>query len=175
MLYAPTPRDHLAYDARHHRLHLPLDLTAARRALEADHVLLVRGHPLVADRLPAHHAPFAVDVSTHPDATELLLAADVLVTDYSSLAADFANTGRPMLFLTPDLPHYRDTLRGFTLDFEARVPGPLLTSTEELVDALGDLDAIARAGADAYADFRQAFCHRDDGGAAGRVADLLAE
>ncbi|MFG2894682.1 CDP-glycerol glycerophosphotransferase family protein [Streptomyces sp. NPDC048248] len=175
VLYAPTPRDHLAYDARHHRLHLPLDLTAARRALEADHVLLVRGHPLVADRLPGHHAPFAVDVSTHPDATELLLAADVLVTDYSSLAADFANTGRPMLFLTPDLPHYRDTLRGFTLDFEARVPGPLLTSTEELVDALGDLDAIARAGADAYADFRQAFCHRDDGGAAGRVADLLAE
>ncbi|MFJ6749649.1 CDP-glycerol glycerophosphotransferase family protein [Streptomyces sp. NPDC091266] len=175
VLYAPTPRDDLAYDARHHRLHLPLDLDAARQALGTDHVLLVRSHPLVADRLPAHHAPFARDVSAHPDATELLLAADVLVTDYSSLAADFANTGRPMLFLTPDLPHYRDSLRGFTLDFEARVPGPLLTSTGELIDALGDLEAIGRAGADAYADFRETFCHRDDGGAAGRVADLLAQ
>lgn len=173
VLYAPTPRDDLAYDAGHHRLHLPLDLELARQELADDHVLLVRGHPLVADRLPAHHAPFALDVSAHPDATELLLAADVLVTDYSSLAADFANTGRPMLFLTPDLPHYRDTLRGFTLDFEARMPGPLLTSTGELVDALGDLEAIAAAGADAYADFRETFCHRDDGGAAGRVADLL--
>ncbi|MGW5942920.1 bifunctional glycosyltransferase/CDP-glycerol:glycerophosphate glycerophosphotransferase [Streptomyces celluloflavus] len=175
VLYAPTPRDDLAYDASHHRLHLPFDLDAARRALADGHVLLVRGHPLVADRLPAHHAPFAVDVSAHPDATELLLAADVLVTDYSSLAADFANTGRPMLFLTPDLPHYRDTLRGFTLDFEARAPGPLLGSTEELIDALGDLDAVTRASADAYADFRGAFCHRDDGGAAGRVADLLTD
>ncbi|MFF3546742.1 CDP-glycerol glycerophosphotransferase family protein [Streptomyces platensis] len=173
VLYAPTPRDDLAYDAGHHRLHLPLDLDLARRELDGDHVLLVRGHPLVADRLPAHHAPFARDVSAHPDATELLLAADVLVTDYSSLAVDFANTGRPMLFLTPDLPHYRDTLRGFTLDFEARVPGPLLGSTGELIDALGDLTAIAAAGADAYAEFREAFCHRDDGGAAGRVADLM--
>ncbi|MFJ4533554.1 bifunctional glycosyltransferase/CDP-glycerol:glycerophosphate glycerophosphotransferase [Streptomyces nigrescens] len=173
VLYAPTPRDDLAYDAGHHRLHLPLDLELARRELAEDHVLLVRGHPMVADRLPAHHAPFALDVSAHPDATELLLAADVLVTDYSSLAADFANTGRPMLFLTPDLPHYRDTLRGFTLDFEARVPGPLLSSTGELVDALGDLTAIAAAGAEAYADFRETFCHRDDGGAAGRVADLM--
>lgn len=173
VLYAPTPRDDLSYDARHHRLHLPLDLDLVRRELADEHVLLVRSHPLVADRLPAHHAPFALDVSAHPDATELLLAADVLVTDYSSLAVDFANTGRPMLFLTPDLPHYRDALRGFTLDFEARVPGPLLTSSGELVDALGDLEAIAAASADAYADFRAAFCHRDDGGAAGRVADLM--
>ncbi|MFI9046794.1 CDP-glycerol glycerophosphotransferase family protein [Streptomyces sp. NPDC053427] len=173
VLYAPTLRDDLAYDAAHHRLHLPLDLERARRALADDHVLLVRSHPLVADRLPAHHAPFARDVSAHPDATELLLAADVLVTDYSSLAVDFANTGRPMLFLTPDLPHYRDTLRGFTLDFEARVPGPLLAGTGELIDALGDLPAIGRAGAEAYAEFRRSFCHWDDGGAAARVADLL--
>ncbi|MGW8396138.1 CDP-glycerol glycerophosphotransferase family protein [Streptomyces lydicus] len=173
VLYAPTPRDDLAYDTGHHRLHLPLDLRLAREELGDGHVLLVRSHPLVADRLPAHHAPFALDVSAHPDATELLLAADVLVTDYSSLAVDFANTGRPLLFLTPDLPHYRDTLRGFTLDFEARVPGPLLATTGELIDALGDLDAIAAASAEAYEDFRETFCHRDDGGAAGRVADLM--
>ncbi|WP_030416673.1 bifunctional glycosyltransferase/CDP-glycerol:glycerophosphate glycerophosphotransferase [Streptomyces sp. NRRL S-1448] len=173
VLYAPTPRDDVAYDARHHRLPLPLDLELARRELGDGHVLLVRGHPLVADRLPGHLAPFAVDVSAYPDAMELLLVADVLVTDYSSLTVDFANTGRPMLFLTPDLPHYRDVLRGFTLDFEARVPGPLLSSTGELVEALGDLGAVARASAGAYADFRAVFCHRDDGGAAGRVADVM--
>ncbi|MFF9482547.1 CDP-glycerol glycerophosphotransferase family protein [Streptomyces sp. NPDC014733] len=173
VLYAPAVRGHLAYDRHHHRLHLPLDLTAARRALGDDHALLVRGHPLVADRLPARHAPFAVDVTAYPDATELLLAADVLVTDYSSLAADFANTGRPMLFLTPDLPYYRDTLRGFTVDFEAVAPGPQLGSTGELIDALRDLDAVARAGAGAYRRFREAFCHRDDGAAATRAADLL--
>ncbi|MCZ0972600.1 CDP-glycerol glycerophosphotransferase family protein [Streptomyces albulus] len=175
VLYAPTPRDDVAYDASHHRLHLPLDLDVARAALGEDHVVLVRSHPQVPDRLPAHHAPFARDVSSYPDATELLLAADVLVTDYSSLAADFAGTGRPMLFLTPDLAHYRDALRGFSLDFEARVPGPLLSSTGEVVEALGDLPAVARESAAAYAEFRRVFCHLDDGGAAGRVADLVVE
>jgi CDP-glycerol glycerophosphotransferase (TagB/SpsB family) len=35
-----------------------------------------------------------------------------LVTDYSSVMFDFANTGRPMLFFTYDLEHYRDRLRG---------------------------------------------------------------
>ncbi|MEU2363647.1 CDP-glycerol glycerophosphotransferase family protein [Streptomyces noursei] len=175
VLYAPTPRDDVAYDASHHRLHLPLDLDVARAALGEDHVVLVRSHPQVPDRLPAHHAPFARDVSSYPDATELLLAADVLVTDYSSLAADFAGTGRPMLFLTPDLAHYRDALRGFSLDFEARVPGPLLSSTGEVVEALGDLSAVARESAAAYAEFRRVFCHLDDGGAAGRVADLVVE
>ncbi|MGW1840760.1 CDP-glycerol glycerophosphotransferase family protein [Streptomyces sp. NPDC002067] len=173
VLYAPTVRGHLAYDRRHHRLHLPLDLDAARRALGDDHALLVRGHPLVADRLPARHAPFAVDVTAYPDATELLLAADVLVTDYSALAADFADTGRPMLFLTPDLPYYRDTLRGFTVDFEAVAPGPQLTATGELIDALRDLPAVVRASAGAYRRFRETFCHRDDGAAAARVAEVL--
>ena len=61
-----------------------------------------------------------------PDGTELLLAADVLVTDYSSMMVDFANTGRPMLFFTYDLDAYRDEIRGFYLDFVGTVPGPLL-------------------------------------------------
>ncbi|WP_030614540.1 bifunctional glycosyltransferase/CDP-glycerol:glycerophosphate glycerophosphotransferase [Streptomyces sclerotialus] len=173
VLYAPTQRDDKAYDADHYQLHLPLDLAHAEAALGADHVLLLRSHPLVADRVAAPPRGFVRDVSDFPDATELLLAADVLVTDYSSLAVDFANTGRPMLFLTPDLAHFRDTVRGFTFDFEAQAPGPLLSDTGELVDALRDLDGVARRSAQAYARFRAAYCARDDGGAAARAAELL--
>ena len=71
---------------------------------------------------------FVRDVSRYPDVNELLLATDVLITDYSSLMFDFANTGRPMLFFTYDLEHYRDALRGFYFDFE-RMPGPLLRTS----------------------------------------------
>lgn len=115
------------------------------------------------------------DVSCHPDVAELLLVADVLVTDYASPAADFANTGRPMLFLVPDLEHFRDTLRGFYPDFEAQAPGPLLQSTADLAGALRDLGTVARHSADAYAHFRATFCHLDDGGAAARAVDRLLE
>ncbi|WP_346094269.1 bifunctional glycosyltransferase/CDP-glycerol:glycerophosphate glycerophosphotransferase [Streptomyces olivaceiscleroticus] len=173
VLYAPTQRDDKAYDADHYQLHLPLDLAHAAAALGDDHVLLLRSHPLVADRVPGRADGFVRDVSDFPDAMELLCAADVLVTDYSSLAVDFANTGRPVLFLTPDLAHFRDTVRGFTFDFEAQAPGPLLSDTAELVAALRDLDGVARRHADAYARFRTAYCARDDGGAAARAADLL--
>ncbi|WP_447037797.1 bifunctional glycosyltransferase/CDP-glycerol:glycerophosphate glycerophosphotransferase [Streptomyces sp. DSM 118878] len=173
VLYAPTYRDHLAYRPGRFRYEPALDFGAAESALGDDHVLLVRKHPLTAGRLPGARPPFVHDVSAHPRAAELLLIADVLVTDYSSLMFDFAHTGRPMLFHAYDLEHYRDTVRGFYLDFETSAPGPLLTSTGEVVEALSDLDAIAARHAEAYAAFREAYCDLDDGGAAARVAERL--
>ncbi|WP_031525430.1 bifunctional glycosyltransferase/CDP-glycerol:glycerophosphate glycerophosphotransferase [Streptomyces sp. NRRL F-5123] len=175
VLYAPTVRDDEAYDAGHQRLHLAADLAALEAELGDTHVLLVRAHPRVADTVPA--APdgkgFVRDVSGHQDLAELLLAADVLVTDYASLIADFAVTGRPILLLAPDLAHVRDTLRGFAFDFEAQAPGPLLPDTAELIAALRDPAAAVGPFGAAYDAFRAAFCHLDDGNAAARVADLI--
>ena len=114
---------------------------------------------------------FVRDVSSYPDGTELLLAADVLVTDYSSMMVDFANTGRPMLFFTYDLDAYREEIRGFYLDFVDTVPGPLLGTTGELAEALQDVEATQAAYAERYAAFRERFCELDDGGAAARVVE----
>jgi CDP-glycerol glycerophosphotransferase len=172
VLYAPTVRDDESYGAGRHRLHLPLDLAALERELADSHVLLVRAHPLVADTVPAD-GRFVRDVSGHPDLAELLLAADVLVTDYSAVLADFAVTGRPVLLHTPDLAYFRDTLRGFAVDYERVAPGPLLGSTAALIEALRDPAAAVRPYEAAYAAFRAAFCHLDDGRAAARVADLM--
>ena len=66
-----------------------------------------------------------LDVSSYPDNRELFLAADVLVTDYSSVMFDFAVTGKPMLFWTHDLAEYRDSGRGFYFDFEDAGAGPV--------------------------------------------------
>jgi CDP-glycerol glycerophosphotransferase len=151
-----------------------LDFRAAQDALAADHVLLVRRHPRTTGRIPGARAPFVRDVTHHPGTAELLLIADVLITDYSSLMFDFAHTGRPILFHTPDLEHFRDpSFRGFTFDFESRAPGPLLTSTQQVLSALCDLDTVTEQHADAYAAFREAYCDLDDGRAAARVADWL--
>ncbi|MGK4581220.1 CDP-glycerol glycerophosphotransferase family protein [Kitasatospora sp. HPMI-4] len=172
VLYAPTWRE----DARSgdgYRLDLRLDTEAARRALGTDHVLLVRPHSHVLQRPPGGGDGFLRDVGDYPDTAELLLIADVLVTDYSSVMFDFANTGRPMLFFTHDLAHYRDNLRGFTFDFETEAPGPLLTTSDRLIDALAKVDTATAEHADRYAAFRERFCHLDDGGAAKRVVDAL--
>src|SRR5207253_3081410 len=76
------------------------------------------------------------DVSAHPDIRELYLAADVLVTDYSSAMFDFAVTGRPILLFTYDLADYRDRLRGFYFDLEEIAPGPLLGTSDEVLTGL---------------------------------------
>ncbi|MFJ7411933.1 CDP-glycerol glycerophosphotransferase family protein [Streptomyces sp. NPDC098077] len=183
VLYAPTYRDHLAHPPAAsadrtapgpYRWDPALDPGALARALGPGHTVLVRRHPRVTGSVPA--GPGVLDVSHHPGAAGLLLIADVLVTDYAGLMFDFALTGRPMLFHTYDLEHYRDTVRGFCLDFETRAPGPLLVTTDEVAQALRDTGSLTARHADAYESFRRDYCDLDDGGAAARVADrLLAE
>ncbi|MFJ5921976.1 CDP-glycerol glycerophosphotransferase family protein [Kitasatospora sp. NPDC092948] len=168
VLYAPTWRDDQR-DGDRYRLDLHLDVEQARAALGEDHVLLLRPHVHVGGRMPDD--AFVRDVSDHPDVADLMLIADVLVTDYSSLMFDFAVTGRPMLFFTYDLEHYRTRLRGFTFDFEAHAPGPLLSDSADLVAALRDFDPAPHA--ERYRAFRERFCPLDDGGAAARVVDRM--
>jgi len=78
-----------------------------------------------------------------------------------------------MLFFTYDLAYFRDELRGFYFDLEEVAPGPLLSTSSELVDAIADLDGVRERYAGRYAEFRQTFCHLEDGHATERVLDLL--
>jgi CDP-glycerol glycerophosphotransferase len=173
VLYAPTYRDHVIDRRNRYRLDLHLDLERLRQAVGEDTVILFRKHHYVVDPVPVTADGFVRDVSSYPDGTELLLAADVLVTDYSSMMFDFANTGRPMLFFTYDLETYRDEVRGFYFDFLARAPGPLLPTSDDVAEALRDLDAVRAQYAQRYADFVAEFCELDDGAAAGRVVDRV--
>ncbi|MFJ8074615.1 CDP-glycerol glycerophosphotransferase family protein [Streptomyces sp. NPDC096176] len=174
VLYAPTWREDRPKGGGRYALDLRLDLAAARAELGDSHVLLVRRHYLVGDRLP-DTGGFALDVSRYPDVAELMLVSDVLVTDYSSLMFDFAQTGRPMVFHTYDLEHYRDSLRGFYFDFETKAPGPLIPGGVELVEALRDPAGATARHAEAYEAFRQVFCDLDDEHAAAAVTDRMLE
>ena len=171
VLYAPTMRDDHHYGHNRFRLDLRLDLAAARSALGEDHVLLVRRHAKVVDPVAAD-GDFARDVSLWPDVNELLLVTDVLVTDYSSLMFDFANTGRPMLFFTYDLADYRDRLRGLYFD-PGRMPGPHLSTSPEVVAAIRCADELRAQHDSTYRAFVEEFCVWDDGKAAARFVDRV--
>jgi CDP-glycerol glycerophosphotransferase len=174
ILYAPTWRDD-EYAAGGYRISMRINVPDATAKLGDDHVLLVRRHPNVLDEIPGEGDGFVYDVSTYPDMADLLAIADVLITDYSSVMFDFANTGRPMLFFTYDLAHYRDELRGFYFDFEAEAPGPLLSTSEEVVAAIRDIDRVTRDYADRYRDFAAKACDLDDGRASSNLVDRMLE
>jgi CDP-glycerol glycerophosphotransferase len=166
VLYAPTWRDNDVYSSE-------LDLPAMADALGPGHVLLLRAHALVAATVAESGHPGIRNVSGHPDIRDLYLAADVLVTDYSSVMFDFAVTRKPILLFTYDLARYRDELRGLYFSLEEDAPGPLLTTTTEVIAALRDLDAVTRAHAGAYASFAERFCGLEDGHAAARVVETV--
>ncbi|HEX8087073.1 MAG TPA: CDP-glycerol glycerophosphotransferase family protein [Solirubrobacteraceae bacterium] len=173
VLYTPTWRDDVVFEEGGAQFALGLDVDAFVRELGEDHVLLLRLHYMLTGRLAAVEHPAVRDVSFHADVAELYLAADAMVTDYSSTMFDFAVTGRPLLFLAYDLDDYRDRQRGFYFDFEEIVPGPLVATTTELVGALRDLDAVRERFADRYAAFRERFCHLEGGRATERVVARL--
>ncbi|MEU8460921.1 bifunctional glycosyltransferase family 2 protein/CDP-glycerol:glycerophosphate glycerophosphotransferase [Streptomyces sp. NPDC029003] len=174
VLYLPTWRENRLGWTGGYKLDLRIDLDAARRELGEDHVLLVRGHHKVGEQVrDGVRDGFVVDVSRWPDTTDLLLVADVLISDYSSALFDFALTDRPILLFAYDLEHYRDTLRGFTFDLEAKAPGPLLKDSASLIAAVRDADAVGAEYAAAREAFRAEFCDLDDGRATERVVDRM--
>lgn len=128
LLYAPTFRGERVREARHDDA---LDLAMMRDRLAPEWLLLLRLHPLVGGRvrLAPDLAGFVVDVSDWPEMNDLLLVADLLLTDYSSAIFEYALLDRPMAFLATDLAAYAAE-RGFYLDVPGDLPGPVLESTE---------------------------------------------
>jgi CDP-glycerol glycerophosphotransferase len=167
VLYAPTWRDSFTFE-------LELDLETLADELGPGTVFLLRAHNHVAGTVapPAH--PRVWDVSHIPDPRELLLAADVLVSDYSSIIFDFAITGKPILLFTHDIEHYRDELRGLSIDLEREAPGPMLRTPLQLMDALARLDGgLPASHRDAYERFVKRYAEYDDGNAAARTVEAV--
>jgi CDP-glycerol glycerophosphotransferase len=107
ILFAPTWRDGAADPV----IPSPAEweMIAAQLA-RSNATLLVRPHPLgVGDYRegPAVSPHIRLFTATLlQDVTPILPAIDVLITDYSSIAYDFALTGGPVLYLAPDVAPY---------------------------------------------------------------------
>jgi CDP-glycerol glycerophosphotransferase (TagB/SpsB family) len=161
VLYAPTHRDH------HTGFEPGLDLEAFCAAAGEDVVVLLRAHYFY-DRGSAASSGRIIDVTAHRSSEDVCLAADALVTDYSSIMFDYANLDRPIVVYADDWDVYRET-RGVYFDLTAEPPGPVARTPEELAAVFRD---GSYAGADAAAlraAFRERFCEFDDGLAAERV------
>ncbi|PFG17834.1 CDP-glycerol glycerophosphotransferase (TagB/SpsB family) [Propionicimonas paludicola] len=166
ILYAPTWRDD--------RTELVdfLDVNRLAADLGPDYVVLLRAHSrVIRVGSAAKVADGVIDVSTYPNTTDLLLISDVMITDYSSIMFDYAVTGRPMIFFTPDMDEYRDQLRGVYLDLEKVGPGPVVSTQDEVLDALRRIDEVAAAFAARYAQWQADYTPWDDGGSSRRVLD----
>lgn len=115
-------------------------LDGPRLAELLDAVVLMRSHHMNR----AGCVPGMIDVSGYPSVEELMLAADILVSDYSSIFFDFALTGKPAVVYAPDLASYRDVERGLYGDWPLGSGLPVAADHDELAShlqrLLGDID-----------------------------------
>jgi CDP-glycerol glycerophosphotransferase len=172
ILYAPTWRDDEFYTKGRYKFTLKLNLELLKEKLGNEYVILLRTHYFIADSLDVTGLEdFAYNLSKYDDISELYLISDILITDYSSVFFDYANLKRPMLFFTYDLEKYRDILRGFYIDIEEELPGPLLFTTEEIITAINNIDKLKLEYHKKYVAFYDKYCSWEDGHASQKVAE----
>ncbi|MER5520966.1 CDP-glycerol glycerophosphotransferase family protein [Streptomyces sp. NPDC002763] len=174
VLYAPTRRDHVrgGHSER-------IDLARFAADLGAGHTLVVRLHPTLATG-PArgmglaelHRRGIVVDATGEPHGEQVLLAADALVTDYSSVMFDYANLDRPIVVHADDWAACTAS-RGAYLDITAEAPGHVSHTYRELAWLFASGGWRDEESARLRADFRSRFCEFDDGRAAERVVRTL--
>ncbi|MFJ9627492.1 CDP-glycerol glycerophosphotransferase family protein [Streptomyces sp. NPDC101175] len=161
VLYAPTHRDYrTGFDTG-------LDLEAFCAAAGEDVVVLLRAHYFY-DQGRAGSSGRIIDVTGHRSSEDVCLAADALVTDYSSIMFDYANLDRPIVVYADDWDVYRET-RGVYFDLMATPPGPVTRTPEELAQVFRDGSYAGARSRALRAEFRSRFCEFDDGLAAERV------
>lgn len=127
VLYAPTWRT----GAGDHFLSID-ELGEIARAIGGDVQVLVRMHHFTKNT--AASGPSVLDASAFVDGQELIAASDLLITDYSSIAFDFATTGGVPLFFVPDYEEFA-IRRGLYLDMFASFKGLVHTQLTSLTEA----------------------------------------
>lgn len=170
-LYAPTFRDRSSFSG----LSAKVMQRMQTHLREAGGVLLLKAHPKM--RFPA--IPVGCDCihdisHTVADVQEALLAADVLISDYSGIVTDFAILNRPTIFFWPDYQQYCAQDRNFYYDLREVLPGPFISDEDGLLQAMRD---TAWFGDPAYAArfrlYQRRFHAFADGESCQRVVSML--
>lgn len=167
ILYAPTFRGSVGHAKAPDRM----DIVQMKEKLSDEYVLLIKQHPFVRNRapIPKEAEGFAFDVSDQLPIEELMTAADICITDYSSIVFEYSLFEKPILFFAYDLDEYKNE-RGFYYPVEEMMPGPVSADMRELVRDIHQ--AESRFDLKRVRDFKYRFMGGCDGHATARVLKL---
>ncbi|ACU86552.1 glycosyl/glycerophosphate transferase, teichoic acid biosynthesis [Brachybacterium faecium DSM 4810] len=127
------------------------------------------GHHMMLKHVDVANLEGVIVPPDHVNTNELLAATDVLITDYSSIFFDFQVTGRPIVHYLYDYAEY-STARGLTLESD-ELPGIVVTTSEQLVEAVEHELTRSRACAPSYYGNVERFNPFDKGESSKNVAD----
>lgn len=169
LLFAPTFRGGGKGNANYPVWRFPVNRILDE--LDADTVLLVKMHPYLHERfdVDSKYTDRVVDCSEQAELNDLLFVTDVLITDYSSVVYEASLLKIPMLFYAFDLEDYVNS-RDFYVDYCHWIPGKLVKTKEQLIEALQQKDYES----DKLEAFYQTHWKNVRGGASSRTAKLIS-
>ena len=131
ILYAPTWRDSTDL-GNDYDLSIPINWEEWQNALADKYILLIRTHPYTTKILNIHFDDFIRDCSFYPDVNDLMIAADIMISDYSSIIFDYAILERPIICFGYDYDEYVKR-RGFYFDLDKEFPSGIVRTQEEVL------------------------------------------
>ena len=142
ILYAPTFREYTRVGSDC-VLSLPVNWQKWQSVLSDSYIVLMRAHPAIVNNQTIPVSDFLKDVSSYPYLNDLMIASDILISDYSSLFFDYAVLGKPMFCFAFDYEKYKKE-RGLYFDIRKELGNENLDTEDKLLSAILDMDEEER-------------------------------
>ena len=145
VLYAPTFRE----DPKNNAVFNHFDIEKFLDELGDEYALAIRLHPNYKRFCDEEHNIDLEDLANRydiinftgfKDEQKLLLLADILIADYSSIMVDYTILKKPAILFDYDLDDYLYKERGFYFDYEEMVPGKIVYNIDELIESIREED-----------------------------------
>ena len=138
ILYAPTWRDSTD-GGKSYSIKPPINFNKWEETLGDDYVVLFRAHHQTTKVLGIYYNDFVRDYSDYPYVNDLMIASDILITDYSAIAFDFSILNKAILIYAYDYDTYLKD-RGTYFDLDDIYPNKSCRTEEELLEKINSLD-----------------------------------
>ncbi len=141
ILYAPTWRESTD-GGKSYEIKPPIHFDEWKKELGDKYVVLFRAHHQTTKVLGVQYDEFVREASSYPSVNDLMIAADVLITDYSAIAFDYSILCRPIFCYAYDYDTYLAE-RGTYFQIDERYPNKSCRTEEELLARIKGIDYMA--------------------------------
>ena len=141
ILYAPTWRESTD-GGKSYEIKPPIHFDEWKKELGDEYVVLFRAHHQTTKVLGVQYDEFVREASSYPAVNDLMIAADILITDYSAIAFDYSILCRPIFCYAYDYDTYLAE-RGTYFQIDEKYPNKSCRTEDELLTRIKGIDYTA--------------------------------
>lgn len=138
LFYAPTWRES-EDGGKTYSLTPPVDFVKWEKELGEEYVLLFRAHHFTTQHMKIDFNDFVRDASDYPDINVLMIASDILISDYSATIFDYCVLERPIISFAYDYEDYKKS-RGLYIDLPTELPCGIVKTEDEVISHIKTMD-----------------------------------